>query len=109
MDYFKKFSEELPGFTQKVIMAAEAVQTGELTDEEKQMAFMRLIHLRDAADSVAQQLREDLNRGKGRVKIMPIGGPGATMFFCDSVDDVLMLLDKMFGGYPNKPEDGDKA
>ncbi len=106
MDDFKKFFEELPDIAQKVRMATETISRTELTSQEKEMTLFRLMSLRDAANSIIQQLQHDLNSHAGEMRITRTYA--AETSFRDKLGEVKDILDAVFceGTYAHE-EDGD--
>ena len=102
MNDFKKFLEELPGITQKARLADESISLDDLTDKEKQLAFMRLVLLRDASISLIQQLQADLNKHAGVCRIVQ---PCATTVIYSNMDTIKAMLDAVIGDFINTSEE----
>jgi len=102
MDDFKKFFEELPSLTQKVRMANESISLNCLTDAEKQLAFMRLVLLRDASISLIDKLQADLNKHAG---VCRVAQPYATTVIYSNMDTVKAMLDAVIGDFINTSEE----
>lgn len=107
MDNFKKLQEELPSITQKVRLADESINLEKLTDEEKQLAFLRLVLLKDATISIIEKLQADLNRNVGVYVRTP--AVATTTVFYGNMDIVKAMLDAVIGDSCNAPEEGGDA